>query len=180
MSYSDVRLNYNEIDRKIKNLVKFLGSNYKKLGEGCYRAVFDYDAKRVIKCPTYRGCIDDNGVRANLIEYYFYREFKKYKIVPKTSIITVKGIPCILMDKLEMTSDSKKYNRFQKRLSKIGVTMYDGDYQLGLDPKGRVRSCDAGNEDEQLSDEAVKEIDSRTLDIYKKLGKTAKKVAKKK
>ena len=184
MSYEDDgEFNVKTIGRRIKKVEKILRSKYKKLGQGAYRAVYDYDDKRVIKCP-----IDDlydeldNGIRANLVEYHFYLKYKHLRLVPKTSIKWIEGVPCVLMNKLDMIThcDDDELDAFQAKLDSHGIDMWDGNYQLGKDGKGTVRSCDAGNEDEQLDPEVRNSIDAETIEIYKKLEKPTKKEAKKK
>jgi hypothetical protein len=170
--------NYDKVESKVERLDAFLWKKYHKLGDGGYRSVFELNDEQVIKCPLVDSCYEDpfdNGIRANLIEYYFYERYKKLNIMPKTELIWKRGIPLVIMEKVEVNSvNFSESQEFFEYLKKNGIELWDGDRQLGKTVDGKVVSYDLGNENENLSERINAKIDRMTLEIYDRLSQKRK------
>jgi hypothetical protein len=177
-SSSNGSFNYKVIEKKLIDLQKFLEAKYKKLGKGSYRACYEYSDTQVIKCPTQHEIYgtSDTSVYCNLVEYSVYQEYKRKRIMPKTSLVWMMDVPLIIMDKVDMKHlKSEDYRKFESKLEKHDISLQDGYYQIGRNAKGTLLCADMGNEDDLLTYSMRKRIEQQVAEIYKKLEKPTKK-----
>jgi len=176
------KLNYNEIENKFEFTLKQLGNKYNELGSGAYRTTFALDGKKVVKCPNteYTGADEtDNGVIANLLEFYISKKYAHLKIFPRVKLVWLNGIPLVIMDKLDEDFSTDRRDKFFDILEKNEIELWDGDYQCGMNSRGRVLCYDFGNEFDLVSKVELKKIKNRAVGVYEELSKIKLKWTKK-
>lgn len=134
--------------------------NLKYIISGTSRKVYDFRDEFVVKIPF----IDEECIRANLIEYLIYKLVPSFPIAP-TELYFFKGIPIVVMEKLDMNYVKEDYFSFAESVYR-NFALRDG-VQAAKDSNGYIKIYDAGF-DYQILSKNIKKIPKKYLDLITK------------